>query len=211
MDKYQVTADTFNRLAQRYQDKYMDLDLYNDTYNLFCRCIHQERAEVLDVACGPGNITRYLLAQRPQFKLQGIDLAPNMIELAQRNNPHAAFHVMDGRQLATLGQRFDAIICGFYLPYLSQEDASQFIRDVSGCLQPQGVLYLSGMEGDDRHSGFQESSTGDKVYLHYHDTEHLSEALKAEGFEILDVRYKDSPAQSTLLTRDFFMIARLNR
>ncbi|NOT62527.1 MAG: class I SAM-dependent methyltransferase [Acidobacteria bacterium] len=210
MDKYQVTTDTFNRLAQRYQDKYMDLDLYDDTYDLFCRCIDKERAEVLDVACGPGNITRYLLAQRPQFKLQGIDLAPNMIELARRNNPTAEFRVLDGRQIAALGERFDAIICGFYLPYLSQADAAQFIRDASACLQPQGVLYLSGMEGDDRQSGFQESSAGDKVYLHYHDTRLMSETLAAEGFEILDVRYQDSPAQSTLLTRDFFLIAKLH-
>ena len=209
MDKYQITTDTFNRLAQHYQDKYMDLDLYNDTYDLFCSCVDKVQSEVLDVACGPGNITRYLLAKRPDFQIQGIDLAPNMIELAQINNPNAAFRVMDGRHLASLSQRFDAIICGFYLPYLSKDDAEQFIRDASELLHPQGILYLSGMEGDEKNSGFPESVSGDKVYIHYHDTRHLSDVLKTEGFEIVDLRYKYGPEQSTMVTKDFFIIAKL--
>jgi predicted TPR repeat methyltransferase len=134
-----------------------------------------------------------------------------MVELAQLNNPNAAFRVMDGRNIAALGQRFDAIICGFYLPYLSRDDAGQLIRDASELLHPQGVFYLSGMAGDDKDSGFQESSSGDKVYIHYHDTSHLSDVLNAEGFEILDIRYKDGPKQSTMVTKDFFIIARLRR
>ena len=211
MDKYQVTTDTFNRLAKSYQDKYMDLDTYNDTYDLVCGFVDKERAELLDVACGPGNITKYILAKRPNFKIQGIDLAPNMIELAQINNPTAAFTVMDCRNISSLGKRFDAIICGFFLPYLSKDDAVQLIRDASGILHPQGILYLSGMIGDNKNSGFHKSSSGDKVYIHYHDTEYLSETLQREGFEILDVRYKDEPEQSGMITKDFFIIAKLTR
>ena len=188
----------------------MDLELYNDTYDLFCSCIDQEQAEILDVACGPGNVTRYLLSRRPNFRIQGIDLAPNMIELAQINNPNAEFRVMDCRKIASLGKKFDAIICGFYLPYLSKDDAAQLICDASRLLHPQGILYLSGMEGDDKNSGFQESNSGDKVYIHYHNTQQLSDVLKAEGFAIVDLRYKDGPKQSTMVTKDFFIIARLN-
>jgi len=33
------------------------------------------RARVLDAACGPGSASRYLLAQRPELQLLGIDLA----------------------------------------------------------------------------------------------------------------------------------------
>ena len=209
MDKYQVTTDTFNRLAKQYQDKYMDLDMYNDTYDLFCSCIDNEQAELLDVACGPGNITRYILAKRPNFKIQGIDAAPNMVELAQINNPNVEFRVMDGREIASLNMQYDAIICGFYLPYLSKDDAEQLIRAASTLLRSQGILYLSGMEGEEENSGYPESISGDKVFIHYHDIKHLSAALKDKGFEILDVRYKDGPKQSTIVTRDFFIIARL--
>ena len=33
--------------------------------------------------------------------------------------------------------------------------------------------------------------------------------LPAEGFEIVDLRYKDGPEQSTIVTKDFFIIAKL--
>ena len=33
MDKYEITVDTFNKLAGKYQEKYMDFDFYFETYN----------------------------------------------------------------------------------------------------------------------------------------------------------------------------------
>jgi hypothetical protein len=35
MDKYSITFDTWNKVAQIYQEKFMDLDIYNDTYDAF--------------------------------------------------------------------------------------------------------------------------------------------------------------------------------
>ena len=61
----------------------MDVTLYDDSYKQFCELLPLERARVLDAACGPGNVSRYLLAQRPNLDLLGIDLAPRMVELAR--------------------------------------------------------------------------------------------------------------------------------
>ncbi len=51
MDKYQVTVQTFNKLAQQYQDKYMEMELYNNTYDIFCDLISNDRAEILEIVC----------------------------------------------------------------------------------------------------------------------------------------------------------------
>ena len=42
--------------------------------------------QVLEIACGPGNITKYISRLRPDFQITAIDLSPNMIELAKANN-----------------------------------------------------------------------------------------------------------------------------
>lgn len=34
MDKYKETFETWNNVASMYHDKFMDLDLYNDTYDV---------------------------------------------------------------------------------------------------------------------------------------------------------------------------------
>ena len=67
MDKSKQAAELFDHFAKAYQDKYMDLSLYHDSLDLFCRSITKKEADVLDIACGPGNITHYLLKKAPRF------------------------------------------------------------------------------------------------------------------------------------------------
>jgi trans-aconitate methyltransferase len=80
MDKYQETFETWNKLASLYEERFMELDLYNVSYDFICDSIEKVNAKVLEIGCGPGNITRYLLAKRPDFDIFGIDIAPNMIK-----------------------------------------------------------------------------------------------------------------------------------
>ncbi|MFZ6653888.1 class I SAM-dependent methyltransferase [Undibacterium sp. TJN19] len=206
MHNSKVTIATFNKLAQRYQDKYMHLDTYDDTYDFFCTHLPRH-AQILELACGPGNATRSLLARRPDFQILGTDMVENMLELARANNPTALFDVMDCRDFLRLGRRFDAIICAFGLPYISREDTVQLIANSAKALEPQGLLYLSMMEGDEAQSGYQVSGSGDQVYIHYHQHAHLARALKMHGFTELAMYRKPGPAQSSMVSTDLFMIA----
>src|SRR5690606_25663524 len=109
MDRYKETFETWDKMASLYQDKFMNLDLYNETYDFICNAITKESANVLEIGCGPGNITKYLLSKRPDFDIFGIDIAPNMIALARINNPEASFAVMDSRHISKLETRYDGI------------------------------------------------------------------------------------------------------
>ena len=110
MNKTENTSALFSKFAEAYQDKYMDLSRYHDTFDLFCENVKKKNAAILDIACGPGNITSYLLKKRPDFKILGIDLAPKMIELAKKNNPMAQFRIMDGRDIDKLENKYEAMI-----------------------------------------------------------------------------------------------------
>ena len=209
MHATKTAIDIFNKHAQLYQDKYMHLDLYNDTFDLFCNNIAQENAEILDVACGPGNITRYLLKKRPDFKVLGIDLSINMINLAKLNNPTAEFLMMDCREISLLDKQYNGIMCGFCLPYLSKEEAVKLIGDAVKLLKPNGVFYLSTMEeNEDNTSGLKTSSTGDQMYLYYHQAEYLTNALQENNFKIIAVRHQDYPTQDGTKTTDLIILAR---
>ena len=208
MDKTKMAVEVFNKRANVYQDKFMNVDLYGDTFDLFCNSIPKPDAEILELACGPGNITRHLLNKRPHFKILGIDLAPNMIGLARINNPEAEFQVMDCRDISTIGRKYDAIMCGFCLPYLSKKDAVKLIGDASGLLNPHGVFYLSTMEeNDDNKSGLRISSSRDSVYIHYHRSDYLTDALKENDFKIIDLCRQDYPTNDATKTIDLIIIA----
>src|SRR5688500_16625800 len=109
MDPYQLTINAFDKRAKDYQDKFMELDLYNDTYDLFCGLIKAPDARIFKIGCGPGNATRYLLTKRPDFQLEAIDTGENMIRLAKENIPSADFKVMDCRTIDQLDRQFDGI------------------------------------------------------------------------------------------------------
>jgi 2-polyprenyl-3-methyl-5-hydroxy-6-metoxy-1,4-benzoquinol methylase len=194
MDRYRETFDTWNNIASIYQDKFMDLALYNHTYDYICTSIDKPKAKLLEIGCGPGNITKYLLSKRPDFDIFGIDIAPNMIELAKLNNPTAHFEVMDSRQINNLETRYDGIICGFCLPYLSHIESNELISNSYDLLNDNGLIYLSFVEGDPNKSDFKVGSGG-RVFFNFHNLDDLKAQLiktKFETTETFKVKYKTS-------------------
>lgn len=211
MDHSASSASVFHKLADGYREKFMDLALYDDSYREFCQLLRPGRARVLDVACGPGNVARYLIAQRPELQLLGIDLAPRMVELARAAVPSARFTVHDCRKLAALNSRFDGIICAFGLPYLSREEAAAFIPAVAETLEAGGVFYLSTMLGRSEDSGLQRCSSGDEVYVNYFTEDEIVCLLQTSRFTLVKQQRIASPSGAAKPTTDLIVIARKER
>lgn len=209
MDSYKTTIDAFNKQAAGYQDKYMHLDLYNDTYDTFCNLINKREAKIFEIACGPGNITRYILSKRPDFKILATDMAPNMLELAKINNPTAEFVLMDCRDIDKISDKYDAIVCGFCLPYLSKADVAKLLKDCHALLNTGGIVYLSTMEGNYADSGYQTSSDGkDKAYIYYYQQYYIEEQLCANNFKIVEFKCKEFPKPDGTFSTDLIFIAK---
>lgn len=203
MDRDKETFETWNKIASLYQDKFMDLNAYNETYDFICNSITKNKAKLLEIGCGPGNITKYLLTKRPDFNIFGIDIAPNMIELAKKNNPTASFAIMDTRKIDEIETKYDGIVCGFCLPYLSENESQKFISDSSNLLNENGLIYISFVEGEPSESDFQVGSSGDRVYFYYHNLDEIKNQLLLNSFEefkIFKVNYKKSETEFDIHT-----------
>ena len=185
MDKYSITHETWNKVAAAYKDKFMPIELYNETYDFFCNQVAMEGARILEIGCGPGNITHYIARKRPDFIIDATDVAPNMIQLAQELTPTANCWVMDSRNISKLTTNYDAIVCGFCLPYLSKEDFELMIQNFRKLLNENGVVYLSTIEGAYDNSGYEWSSDGaHQTYVYYYPEIYLSATLEENGFEV---------------------------
>lgn len=202
MDKYKETFGTWNNIASIYQDKFMEMDLYNDTYDFICSTIDKPNAKLLEIGCGPGNITKYLIAKRPDFDILGIDIAHNMVELARQNNPTARFMVMDCRQIKHLNAKYDGIIGGFCLPYLSHTECNDLISNAHELLNENGLIYLSFVEGDPHKSDFKVGSGG-RVYFYYHRLDDIQSQLTRFQFgeiQTFKVKYKTTESDFDIHT-----------
>lgn len=153
----------------------MDLDLYNDTYDMVCSQLSRG-ANVLEIGCGPGNISKYLLKERPDLCILGTDAAPAMIDLAQKNNPAAEFRLMDCRDISSLTGKYHAVICGFVAPYLAQQELSVLLNECVKKLHDNGILYISAIEGDYQKSGMEKGSSGNQMQVYYY-SEHILQSL----------------------------------
>ncbi len=203
-------AQVFDECAEEYARRFMDLSAYHDSLDLFCQAVETPTAAVLDVACGPGNIPRYLLMKRPGFRVLGVDLAPNMLRLARACCPGAEFQMIDARDIRHLGRRFEALTCGFCLPYLSKPEAAALIADAAAVLHVGGVLYLSTMEDDYTKSGPTRSSDGrHELFLYFHEATYLTACLAASGFDVFHTCRTPLAGQSGTTATDLILLARL--
>lgn len=175
----------WNKVSRLYEEKFMNLDLYDSAYDFFIESLGNNSARVLDIGCGPGNISRYLLNRIPELNITGIDYAEEMIRLAEINVPEGQFRVMDCRDLSGFTQKFDGIVCGFILPYLSDSEMSQFLFRLGEMLNRNGVLLISFVEGRPESSGPVTGSTGDSLYFHYHNCQTVFNDLESNNLKVL--------------------------
>lgn len=101
-------------------------------------------------------------------------------------------------------------MCGFCFPYLSKKGVAKFIVDARYLLKKDGILYISTMEDDYEKSGFQTSSVGDQVYIHYHKFEYINHHLSTNGFKIIEVKRKAFSEEKGSPTTDLFVFAQAN-
>lgn len=102
---------------------------------------------------------------------------------------------MDCRTISSLNEKFDAIVCGFCIPYLTKNETVDFINNCTQLLNSDGCIYLSFVEGNPEDSAFQVGSSGDRIFFNYHQIETLEELLINAGFsspQIIHVNYPKS-------------------
>lgn len=178
----QKAVDLFNKLADSYQERFLSVEAYSESFQTLLSMLNKN-SRVLDVACGPGNISRFLLNERPDLDILGIDLAPNMIEWAKKNNPTATFIVHDAQKINQLTETFDAIIVGFLFPYFTITQVREFIEKAGKMLSKDGIIYISTMEDRYENSRFRSSSTGEQLLMHYYEAADLVEILEINRFQ----------------------------
>lgn len=198
---------TFSKLAAGYAEKYFHLQLYDCYLERFAKRIGR-RASVLDVACGPGNVSAFLAVRRPDLTLLGIDLAEGMISQARLRVPSAQFLVSDCRDIGNLGQVFDAAAFAFGLSYLTDADASRFFCSLNASLANSAVLYLSTITGEPGMSGFELASSGDRVYMVYRRASEVLAMVERAGYTVDFAERVASPAHASKSTQDLIIIAR---
>lgn len=101
---------------------------------------------VLDVGCGPGQVTAYL-AERG-LDVSGVDLSPGMIENARRLHPQCRFSVASATDLELDAESLGGVLGWWSLFNLPREVLPQVLASFARALKPGGHLLTATHAGE---------------------------------------------------------------
>lgn len=104
-------------------------------------CLPEKKGIVLDVACGKGATTQYLLRYYKPSEILGINMSYEQLLTSRVNAPGCGFFLMDAAELGFRDIIFDTMICveaAFHF-----DTRADFLRESYRMLKPGGHLVLS--------------------------------------------------------------------
>jgi SAM-dependent methyltransferase len=101
-------------------------------------------ATVLDVASGPGYAAAQAAARGAE--VTGVDVSPEMVELAASLHPGVRFEVAEARALPFADASFDAVVANFLMPHVA--DLPAVVAELARVVRPAGRLALTTWDPD---------------------------------------------------------------
>ncbi len=205
-DEFIKTIEGYDSSAKAYSETIVKLSNYDETYDFLADCL-KENASILDLACGPANISSYLLQHKRLMNITGIDLSQNMIDIAKKNVPQGTFFCADVVEYRSK-EKYDAAIIGFAIPYLNMQEIETFLSNTEFNLNHGAYLYISFMNG--YKEGYENPSFNQEVelYIHYHQKTSIEQLLKKLNFTIIKQWELDYQESDGSITTDVILIAR---
>jgi trans-aconitate methyltransferase len=209
MNNFDISVHKFDEFANEYANRFMSVNSYKEILDLFCNLSNSSCPRILELACGPGNITKYLRLKFPKSEITAVDLAPRMIEIAKQTVENVDFRVMDVRDISTLNGNFDMVMCSFCFPFLSLSDATKLVADCAEKLNNGGLIYISTMEGTQEEAGFEATSFSgnSEVYFNYFEQHQLEEMLTASRFHIESIKRQEYTEADGTSSTDMIFVA----
>ncbi len=180
------TIKAYDEAAHQFDEKIASLPNYKPTYEELSKLIPSD-GSILDLACGPGNISRFLKEKNPSRKITGIDLSKEMLKIAKSHIPDGTFlcqSIVDFN-LPPQTPQFDAVINGFGLPYLNDDESKLSIAASLARLKKGGIFYVSFMNGTLTREETPSFNTNVKFTVHYHNQDNIEAILSGSGLSII--------------------------
>ena len=188
-ERFRTSYDT---AAEAYaRDVFHELDHKPFDRSVLDQLAADVQGRVADIGCGPGHVARYLYERG--VDVTGIDLSPQMIEVARRLTPEVEFQQGNMLDLASFPSgAFAGIVALYSLIHIERPDIPTALSELHRLLAPGGLLLLSFHKGT--HTVHADNLWNVPVDLDFFffEPEEMEAFLQQAGF-LLDARLERAP------------------
>jgi SAM-dependent methyltransferase len=132
--------ETYNRIALDWYRDHSSDDWWVEGTDAFIKEL-SSGTRVLDVGCGSGVKSKYLIAHG--IKVIGIDISEKLLEIARREAPGGEFREFSMMNLDAMPETFDGVFAQASLLHIPKKDAGDVVKKMAERLIPGGLLYIA--------------------------------------------------------------------
>lgn len=179
--KGKITIESYNKTAEEYYKIVTSFEVLPQLKE-FVNLVRPE-GNILDLGCGPGHHSKIFVDTG--FNVTGIDLSNEMIELAKKEEPRAAFIKMDITHLKFKKKSFDGIWASASLLHIPKNKIGEALNKIYSILRADGTFYISLKEGKGEESIQDDRYGGVEKFYSYYQVSEIKALLENIGFNIL--------------------------
>ena len=137
-------TDALEKAKQIWNDEYKNYERsqikYDDWLELFHRAIEDCQTPIIDLGCGKGKDTLYLI-EKGKIVIP-CDYSISAIQSIQRNFPEVArAECFDMTRSFPFDDNFtDLIVCGLSLHYFTEKTTFKILEEIKRVLKPRGIM-----------------------------------------------------------------------
>jgi SAM-dependent methyltransferase len=139
----------YDKVAQHYATEYFN-ELEHKAFD--CELLDRlaerfkGKGSVCEMGCGPGQVSRYLKDRG--VDVRGVDLSPEMVNVAGRLNPDIPFAQGDMLALNFADDSVAAFVLFYSIIHITREDVTRAFQEMRRVLIPGGSVFVAFHRGD---------------------------------------------------------------
>jgi len=187
----QLHKETYGMVANEYEDRVETLRPITEEALAHFTALLQPGSLLLDVGCAVGYTVEIL--RKRGMVVDGIDIAPEMIEYAQHRNPSSKFIVGDFLEAKYPQGHYDGVLMYAFLHLFPKDIALECLDKAIMVTKPGGLIFTGTTKSEQASEGFEVKHDYRKEVKRYRKRWTMSEieaVFESRQLEVVDYAEK---------------------
>jgi SAM-dependent methyltransferase len=164
------------------------------------------RGVVLEVGCGPGQISRFL--HDGGCDVLGTDLSPAMVRVAGERTPAVRFQEADLRRLPFDDASMAGVVAFYAIVHFTPDELPEIFRELRRVLAPGGLVLVAFHAGDEVIHADELFGAQVSLDFRFHHPQAVSAAMEGAGLHVIETVEREPYEGLEHASRRCYLLAR---